>query len=141
LAYYESVFIARPDITPDQVEGLSESFKTIVSENGGKAINDEYWGLRSLAYRIKKNRKGHFVLINLDAPAAAVHELERNMRLNEDILRFITIKVDALEEGPSIMLKNKTAREERGRRDGYGQDNYDSEIQQNKSASAPGDVE
>ncbi|MEK9684612.1 MAG: 30S ribosomal protein S6 [Rhodospirillaceae bacterium] len=141
MAYYESVFIARPDITPVQVEGLSESFKTIVSENGGKAINDEYWGLRSLAYRIKKNRKGHFVLINLDAPAAAVRELERNMRINEDILRFITIKVDALEEGPSIMLKNKTAREERGLRDGYGRDNYDSEIQQNKSASAPGDVE
>ena len=119
MAYYESVFIARPDITNVQVEAISDSFKAIVAEHGGSATKDEYWGLRSLAYRIKKNRKGHYVMLNLDAPAGAISELERNMRLNEDVIRFMTIKVDSLNEEPSVMMRNKTARDEKNRRDGF----------------------
>ena len=117
MSYYESVFIARPDITPAQVESLTDSLKQVIVENGGIAAKDEYWGLKSLAYKIKKNRKGHFTMINLEAPPAAIDELERNMRLNEDILRFMTIKVDALEEEPSIMMRNRGSREDRMPRD------------------------
>ena len=127
MSYYESVFIARPDITSVQVEAISDSFKAIIAEHGGSATKDEYWGLRSLAYRIKKNRKGHYVMLNLDAPASAVSELERNMRLNEDIIRFMTIKVDSLDEEPSVMMRNKTARDEKNRRDGFGEDQYPEE--------------
>jgi small subunit ribosomal protein S6 len=115
--YYESVFIARPDISAAQVEALTESLTTITSENGGSVTKNEYWGLKTLTYRIKKNRKGHYSLLNLDAPPAAVKELERNMRLNEDILRFMTIRVDELETEPSIMMRNKGARDDRPRRD------------------------
>ena len=124
VAYYESVFIARPDITNVQVEAISESFKAIIAEHGGSATKDEYWGLRSLAYRIKKNRKGHYVMLNLDAPASAISELERNMRLNEDVIRFMTIKVDSLNEEPSVMMRNKTARDEKNRRDGFVEEQY-----------------
>ena len=124
MAYYESVFIARPDITNVQVEAISDSFKAIVAEHGGSATGDEYWGLRSLAYRIKKNRKGHYVMLNLDAPASAISELERNMRLNEDVIRFMTIKVDSLNEEPSVMMRNKTARDEKNRRDGFVEEQY-----------------
>jgi small subunit ribosomal protein S6 len=115
--FYESVFIARPDISAAQVEALTESLSAIASENGGSVTKNEYWGLKTLTYRIKKNRKGHYSLLNLDAPPAAIKELERNMLLNEDILRFMTIKVDELEAEPSIMMRNKGAREDRPRRD------------------------
>lgn len=117
MPYYESVFITRPDITAAQVEALTESFTTITSENGGSVTKNEYWGLKTLTYRIKKNRKGHYSLLNLDAPPAAVKELERNMLINEDILRFMTIRVDELEAEPSIMMRNKGARDDRPRRD------------------------
>jgi len=117
LAYYESVFIARQDITATQVEGLTETFSELIKEQGGSVASTENWGLRSLAYRIKKNRKGHYVMMNIDAPAGAIHEMERQMRINEDILRYLTIKVDAFEEGPSIMMQNKS-REDRPRRQG-----------------------
>lgn len=115
MSYYESVFIARQDISSTQVEQLIEQFAEIVATGGGEVKKREYWGLRSLAYRIKKNRKGHYVLFNLDAPASAVTEMERLMRLNEDILRYLTIRVDALEEGPSVMMQAKSDRD-RGRR-------------------------
>jgi small subunit ribosomal protein S6 len=115
--YYESVFIARPDISAAQVEALTESLTTITSENGGSVTKNEYWGLKTLTYRIKKNRKGHYSLLNLDAPPAAIKELERNMLLNEDILRFMTIRVDELEAEPSIMMRNKGSRDDRPRRD------------------------
>jgi len=115
--YYESVFIARPDISAAQVEALTESLTTITSENGGSVTKNEYWGLKALTYRIKKNRKGHYSLLNLDAPPAAIKELERNMLLNEDILRFMTIRVDELEVEPSVMMRNKGARDDRPRRD------------------------
>ena len=117
MPYYESVFIARPDISAAQVEALTESLTTITSENGGSVTKNEYWGLKALTYRIKKNRKGHYSLLNLDAPPAAIKELERNMLLNEDILRFMTIRVDELEVEPSVMMRNKGARDDRPRRD------------------------
>lgn len=117
MPYYESVFIARPDISGAQVEALTETLKSIISENGGSVGKTEYWGLRNLSYRIKKNRKGHYSLLNLDAPPAAVRELERNLSINEDVLRYVTIRVDVLEEEPSIMMRSKGQREERGRRE------------------------
>lgn len=115
MAYYECVFIARQDISATQVEGLTETFSTVISDNGGKIVNTESWGLRTLAYRIKKNRKGHYVMFHIDAPAAAIHEMERQMRINEDILRYLTIKVDAFEEGPSVMMQSRS-RDDRPRR-------------------------
>ena len=120
MPYYESVFIARPDISSAQNEALTDSFKTIISENGGSVTKTEYWGLKTLAYRIKKNRKGHYSLMNLDAPPAAISELERNMRISEDVLRYMTLRVDELEEEPSIVMRSKGARDDRGRRDHRG---------------------
>jgi small subunit ribosomal protein S6 len=117
LSYYENVFIARQDITADQVEALADDFTKVIEGEGGKVANRENWGLRGLAYKIKKNRKGHYVLMNIDAPAAALHEMERQMGLNEDILRHMTLRVDELAEGPSIIMANRGNREERPRRD------------------------
>ena len=115
MPFYENIFIARQDISTTQVEALADTFANLVAENGGKVEKREYWGLRNLAYRMKKNRKGHYVLFNLDAPAAAVSELERNMRINEDILRYITIRVEELEAGQSAMMR-RSERDERDRR-------------------------
>jgi small subunit ribosomal protein S6 len=114
--YYESVFLVRPDVSAQQVEALAQSFNDAVSEKGGSITKVEHWGLRNLAYRIKKNRKAYYVLFNIDAPASAVHDLERTMRLSEDVLRSMTIRVDALEEGPSAMMQSKS-RDDRPRRD------------------------
>jgi small subunit ribosomal protein S6 len=126
---YENVFIARQDATPAQVEALTENFATVISQNGGTVGKREYWGLRSLSYRIKKNRKGHYTLMNIDAPAAAVTEMERLMRINEDILRYLTVRVEALEEGPSAMMRSRDDRDSRGPRDrdrgGYRGDRED----------------
>lgn len=105
MAFYESIFIARQDVTPAQVETLTAQFTDLIKAQGGSVTKTEQWGLRRLAYRINKNRKGHYVLLNVDAPGAAVVELERTMKLNEDVLRFLTIKVEALEEGPSAPLR------------------------------------
>jgi small subunit ribosomal protein S6 len=119
LAYYESVFIARQEISSAQVEALADALGKVVEDQGGQIAKREYWGLRALAHRIKKNRKGHYVLFNLDAPPPAVVELERQMRINEDVLRFLTVRVEALEAGPSIMLQSRGGRgDERGRREG-----------------------
>jgi len=115
---YECVFIARQDISSTQVDGLAENFSQIIADNGGKVTKTEGWGLRTLAYRIKKNRKGHYVLFNLDAPAGAVQEMERNMRLNEDVLRYLTVRMDELEEGPSVIMQNR-GRSDRGDRGGF----------------------
>jgi small subunit ribosomal protein S6 len=112
---YETVFIARQDISGPQVDTLADQFTTIVAEQGGEVKKHENWGLRNLAFRIKKNRKGHYVLFNLEAPPAAVAEMERNMRLNEDVLRYLTIRVEQLEEGPSVMLQNRGRSDERDR--------------------------
>ncbi|HEX6102276.1 MAG TPA: 30S ribosomal protein S6 [Alphaproteobacteria bacterium] len=115
MALYENVFIARQEISAAQVDALADQFTNVLTENGGAVKKKEYWGLKSLSYRIKKNRKGHYVLLNIDAPPAAVHEMERQMRINEDILRFLTVRVEELEEGPSAMLQSR-GREDRPRR-------------------------
>ena len=116
MAFYENVFIARQDVTQAQVDTLSDQFTQILKDRGGQVTKREYWGLRSLSYRIKKNRKGHYVLFNIDAPADAVQEMERNMRLNEDVLRYLTVRVEAPEEGPSAMMQRRDERGERGER-------------------------
>src|SRR5277367_4553927 len=119
---YENVFIARQDISGAQVDALADGFTQLVADNGGQVTKREYWGLRNLSYRMRKNRKGHYMLFNLDAPPAAVNELERNMRINEDVLRYMTVRVEELEEGPSAVMQNRGRGEERdrerGRRDG-----------------------
>jgi len=117
MALYEHVFLARQDITPQQVDGLVEQYKGVLEANGGKVGRVENWGLKSLTYRITKNRKAHYVLMDIDAPAAAVHEIERQMRINEDILRYMTIAVEKHEEGASAMMQ-KRDRDDRPRRDG-----------------------
>jgi small subunit ribosomal protein S6 len=115
MALYEHILIARQDVSQQQVETLVEQFTAILKENGGSVKKNEYWGLRNLAYKVKKNRKGHYALMNIDAPHAAVAEMERQMSLNEDILRFMTIRVEEHEEGQSAMLSNRGGgREERG---------------------------
>jgi small subunit ribosomal protein S6 len=115
MAYYEHVFLARQDISSQQAEELVAHFKGILEERGGKVEKVESWGLKSLQYRINKNRKAHFSLMNIDAPADAVQEMERQMRIHEDILRYMTIRVDELEEGPSAMMK-RSDRDDRPRR-------------------------
>ncbi len=117
MAFYENVFIARQDVSTTQVEALTEAFNTLIESNGGKVTKKEYWGLKSLSFRIKKNRKGHYMLLNIDAPAAAVHELERNMRINEDVIRYLTVRVETLEEGPSAMMQSRSERGDRDRGD------------------------
>ena len=114
MALYEHLLIARQDISAQQVDALATHLKTIVEGEGGKVEKQEYWGLRSLAYRIKKNRKGHYVLLNINAPAKAVQELERQLKINEDVLRCLTVKVDQFEQSNS----NKARRERDGERDG-----------------------
>ena len=112
---YEHIFMVRQDASNAQVDGLTQHFKTVIEENGGSVGKIEYWGVKSLAYRIRKNRKAHYTLMNLDAPPAAVAEMERQMSINEDVIRFLTIRADELEEGPSAMMRR--GRDERGRDD------------------------
>lgn len=109
---YESTFITRQDLSRQDVTKLTESMSAIIAQGGGKVAKDEYWGLRSLAYKINKSRKGHYVMLSIDAPAPAVKEMERNLRHNEDVVRMLTIRVDALEEAPSAMMQQSRAREE-----------------------------
>ena len=104
---YEHVFISRQDLSSAQAEGLIEHFATVVADNGGAIVEREYWGVKTLAYRINKNRKAHFTLINIDGPASAVAEMERQMGINEDILRVLTIRVEAHEDGPSAMMRKR----------------------------------
>jgi small subunit ribosomal protein S6 len=120
---YENVFIARQDISGAQADALADTFTQLITEQGGEVKKRESWGLRNLAYRMNKNRKGHYVLLNIDAPAPAIAELERTMRINEDVLRYLTIRVDALEEGPSPIMLNRGSREDRPRRS--DRDRYD----------------
>jgi small subunit ribosomal protein S6 len=115
--YYECVFLTRQDISAPQVEALTDHFAKVVEDNGGTVAKREYWGLRSLAYRIRKNRKGHYTLLNIDAPPPAVHEMERQMRLNEDVVRQLTVRVGDLQEGPSAIMQSRASRDDRPRRD------------------------
>jgi small subunit ribosomal protein S6 len=113
---YEHVFLARQDLAQAQVDALAETATNIIETNGGKVIKTETWGLRSLAYRIQKNRKAHYVMIDIDAPAPVVAELERQTQINEDVIRYMTIKVDAHEQGPSAMMRRNERDRERGDR-------------------------
>ena len=115
MALYEHVFIARQDLSNAQAEGLVEHFGQILKDNGGEVQGSEYWGLRTMAYKIKKNRKGHYAYLKTDSPAPAVAEMERLMRLHDDVLRVLTVRVDEHEEGPSAVLQAKASRDERGR--------------------------
>jgi small subunit ribosomal protein S6 len=117
MALYEHVFLARQDVSSQQVDALVEQYKGVLEANGGKVGRVENWGLKSLTYRINKNRKAHYVLMDIDAPAPAVHEIERQMRINEDVLRYMTIAVEKHEDGPSAMMQ-KRDRDDRPRRDG-----------------------
>lgn len=117
---YEHVFLSRQDITAQQAAALQKQFQTVLEENGGKVGKIEYWGLKSLAYRIKKNRKAHYTLVNIDAPHAAVAEMERQMSLSPDILRYLTIRVKELDEKPSVMMKRSDDRGDRGERGDRG---------------------
>ena len=110
---YEHVFISRQDLSNTQAEGLIEHFGTVLSDNGGKLVEQEYWGVKTMAYKINKNRKGHYAMHKSDAPAPAVQEMERLMRLHDDVMRVMTIKVEAHEEGPSVVLQAKAAKDER----------------------------
>jgi len=110
---YEHVFLARQDVSQQQVDALTNEYKEVISEGGGSVGRVEYWGLKSLAYKIKKNRKAHYTSLNIDAPHAAVAEMERRMSLSTDVLRFLTIKVDAHEDEPSIQMKKGNDRDDR----------------------------
>ena len=114
---YEHTFIARQDLSNTQAEGLIEHFSSVLSDNGGKVEMSEYWGVKTMAYRINKNRKGHYAYMRTDAPAAAVQEMERLMRLHEDVMRVLTVKVDAHEDGPSIQMQKRDDRDDRRRGD------------------------
>ena len=122
MRFYENVLITRQDLSPAQSEALAQKFAEVIKENGGSVSKTEYWGLRQLAYRVKKNRKGHYHLMNITAPAAAITETERQMRLNEDILRFLTIQVDKLEEGPSVQMRRAEREESASRDREYGEE-------------------
>ncbi|RYJ04101.1 MAG: 30S ribosomal protein S6 [Acetobacteraceae bacterium] len=112
---YECVFIARNDVTQQQVETIAEQVATVITEAGGEVKKREYWGLRGLAYRIKKNRKGHYMLLGIDAPPAAMQEAERQLGLNEDVLREMTLRIEAIEEAPSAILSRRGEERERDR--------------------------
>ena len=115
MALYEHTFIARQDLSNAQAESLIEHFGAVLTDNGGTVVENEYWGLKTIAYKINKNRKGHYAFLKTDAPAPAVAEMERLMRLHEDVMRVLTIKVDAHEEGPSVVIQAKNSRDERRR--------------------------
>jgi len=119
MPFYESTFIVRPDASPQQVETLAGEIEGMIRDKGGAVPKTEIWGLRSLAYRIKKNRKGHYVFMNVEAGTDALAELERSLHFNEDVLRYLSIRVDELETEASPMMRNKSPREDRSiRRDG-----------------------
>jgi small subunit ribosomal protein S6 len=119
MALYEHVFMARQDISQSQVESIIKEYADIITEGGGKVGKVEYWGLKNLAYKIKKNRKAHYALMNLDAPPSAVAEMERRMGISTDVIRFMTVRVEAHEAEPSIQMR-KVDRDERSERGGFG---------------------
>ena len=120
MAFYEHVVIARQDISPQQAEALNDQLQTIITEGGGAVAKIEYWGLRNLSYRVKKNRKGHYLHLNVEAPAAAIAELERTQRIHEDVLRYLTVKVEELDLELSPVLARRERERERERERGTG---------------------
>ncbi len=119
MALYEHIFMVRQDVSSSQVDALTQQFKSILEEHGGSVGKTEYWGVRTLAYRVKKNRKAHYTHLNLDAPPAAVKEMERQMSINDDVIRTLTIRVDEHDEEQSVMMRNTRGRDrdDRGPRD------------------------
>lgn len=117
---YEHVYLARQDVSAQQVEDLTKQFTGVIEQMGGKVTKNEYWGVKTLNFRIRKNRKAHFTLLNVDAPPAALSEIERQERINEDVLRYLTIRVEELEEGPSAMMRKVERDRERDERGGFG---------------------
>lgn len=113
---YEHVFISRQDLSNAQAESLIEHFSAVISDNGGKIVEHEYWGVKTMAYKINKNRKGHYAFLKSDAPAAAVQEMERLMRLHDDVMRVLTVKVDKHEDGPSTQMQKRDERGDRPER-------------------------
>jgi len=113
---YEHTFIARQDLSPQQAQALADTYSGVLNEHGAEVTKSEYWGLRNLSYRIRKNRKGHYLHLNVRASADAISELERQERLSDDVLRYLTVKVDQLDEGPSMVMQTRSSREERSRR-------------------------
>jgi small subunit ribosomal protein S6 len=118
MPFYEHVYLARQDLSAQQVEELSAQYKGLIEQMGGTVAKTEYWGVKSLTFRMRKNRKAHFTLMNIDAPSAAIAEVERQERLSEDVLRTLTVRVDELEAGPSAMMR-KADRDERRERGGF----------------------
>jgi small subunit ribosomal protein S6 len=118
MPFYEHTVLARQDISPQQAEGLNETLKALIEENGGHIAKIEYWGLRNLTYRVKKNRKAHYSLLAIDAPAPAVKEMERQLSINEDVIRYLTIRVEELdlELSPVLSRRDRPERPERGER-------------------------
>jgi small subunit ribosomal protein S6 len=114
---YEHTLIARPDLSGQQAQTLAETFGQLITEQGGRVAKSEYWGLRNLAYRVKRNRKGHYLHIAVEAAPAVLTELERTERYHEDVLRFLTVKVESIDEGPSVVMQVRASRDDRGRRD------------------------
>jgi small subunit ribosomal protein S6 len=112
---YEHTLIARPDLSSQQAQTLGEELGAILAANGGEVKKQEYWGLRSLAYRLKKHRKAHYLHLNIEAPAAAIAELERNERIHDDVVRYLTVKIDAIDPEPSIVMQVKSSRDDRRR--------------------------
>lgn len=157
MPFYESVFIARQDIAAPQAEALADTFTSIIDAQGGKVTKRENWGLRNLAFKVKKNRKGHYILFNIDAPPAAIAEMERNMRIHEDVLRYMTVRVEELEEGPSAMVRSRGRedgeregggrggrfgdRERRPRRDGGREGGYRGGREQSEDQASEGDAQ
>jgi small subunit ribosomal protein S6 len=142
MPYYESVFIARQDVSAAQVDTMADAFSALIGEHGGQVTKREYWGLKNLAYRIKKNRKGHYVLFNIDAPSDAVQELERNMRIHEDVVRYLTIRLDELDETPSPMMQGRTReRAARERRDRDDRERRERDDRERRDRAGSGDEE
>jgi len=125
MRFYEHTFIARQDLSSQQAQALADTFAGVLSEHGGEVAKLEYWGLRNLAYRIRKNRKGHYLHMCLKAPAEAVEELERQERYSDDVIRHLTVKVDELDDKPSILMQVRSSREERSRRERGDRDRGD----------------
>jgi small subunit ribosomal protein S6 len=106
MPFYETTIIVRQDLSRADVTKFADQYTAIIEQNGGKVVKNEYWGLKSLAYKVEKNRKGHYTMLAIDAPADAVKEMERQIRINEDIIRVLTVRVEAISEGPSVMMNN-----------------------------------
>lgn len=137
---YEHTFIARQDLSPQQAQSLAETYASVITEQGGEVTKSEYWGLRNLAYRIKKNRKGHYLHLNLRASAAAIDELERQERLSDDVIRYLTVRVDELDDSPSVIMQTRSSREERSRRSHDDGPRRDGE-RSRRAAESAGDAE